>query len=50
MKKKITVFVSNARANRDFATRFMKTFKEQASPSKHYHYAFWRDADILIGE
>ena len=50
MKKKITVFVSYARANRDLATRFLKKFKEQASPSKHYHYAFWRDSDILVGE
>lgn len=50
MKKKITVFVSYARANRDLATRFLKKFKEQASPSKHYYYAFWRDADILVGE
>jgi hypothetical protein len=50
MKKKITVFVSYARANRDLATRFLKKFKEQAAPSKHYHYAFWRDTDILVGE
>jgi len=50
MKKKITVFVSYARANRDLATRFLKKFKEQASPSKQYHYTFWRDADILVGE
>ena len=50
MKKKITVFVSYARANRDLATRFLKKFKEQVAPSKHYSYHFWRDADILVGE
>jgi hypothetical protein len=50
MKKKISVFVSYARANRDLATRFLKKFKEQAAPSRQYHYAFWRDADILVGE
>ncbi len=50
MKNKIKVFVSYARANRDLAIRFLKKFKEQASPSKHYHYIFWRDADILVGE
>ncbi|MDH3503089.1 MAG: toll/interleukin-1 receptor domain-containing protein [Nitrospirota bacterium] len=50
MKKKITVFVSYARANRDLATRFLKKFKEQAAPSKQYHYTFWRDNDILVGE
>ncbi|MGE0474071.1 MAG: toll/interleukin-1 receptor domain-containing protein [Nitrospirales bacterium] len=50
MKKKITVFVSYARANRDLATRLLKKFKEQASPSKQYYYSFWRDNDILVGE
>ncbi|MDR4485507.1 MAG: toll/interleukin-1 receptor domain-containing protein [Nitrospirales bacterium] len=50
MKKNITVFVSYARANRDLATRFLKKFKEQAAPSKQYHYNFWRDNDILVGE
>ena len=50
MKKKITVFVSYARANRDLATRFLKKFKVQAAPSKLYQYVFWRDADILAGE
>lgn len=50
MKKNITIFVSYARANRDLATRFLKKFREQAAPSKHYHYTFWRDNDILIGE
>ncbi|MDR4484345.1 MAG: toll/interleukin-1 receptor domain-containing protein [Nitrospirales bacterium] len=50
MKKNVTVFVSYARANRDLATRFLKKFKEQAAPSKQYHYTFWRDNDILVGE
>ena len=50
MKKKITVLVSYARANRDLATRFLKKFKEQASPSRQYQYVFWRDNDILVGE
>ncbi len=50
MKKKIKVFVSYARANRDLAVRFLQKFKEQAAPSKLYHYVFWRDADILVGE
>ena len=50
MKKKITVFVSYARANRDLATRFLRKFKEQAAPSRQYQYVFWRDNDILVGE
>jgi len=47
MKKNITIFVSYARANRDLATRFLRKFREQAAPSKQYHYTFWRDNDIL---
>lgn len=50
MKKNITIFVSYARANRDLATRFLRKFREQAAPSKQYHYTFWRDNDILVGE
>ena len=50
MKTKITIFVSYARANRDLATRFLRKFREQAIPSKQYHYTFWRDNDILVGE
>lgn len=50
MKQNITIFVSYARANRDLATRFLKKFREQAAPSKQYHYTFWRDHDILVGE
>ena len=50
MKKKIAIFVSYARANRDLATRFLKKFKEQVGPSKQYSYRFWRDADVLVGE
>ena len=42
--------MSCARANRDLAIRFLKHFREQASPSKHYKYAFWRDSDILVSE
>ncbi len=50
MKQKIQVFVSYARANQDLAGRFLKNFREQTAPSKHYHYEFWRDGNILVGE
>lgn len=50
MKKKITVFVSYARANRDLATRFLKAFQEQTRPSRRYQYDFWQDQNILVGE
>jgi hypothetical protein len=50
MKKKIKCFVSYARANKDLANRFMEKFREQAAPSKHYAYSFWRDTDIMVGE
>lgn len=44
------MFVSYSRANRDLIARFLEKFKEQAAPSKPYHYTFWRDNDILVGE
>ncbi len=50
MKKKIKIFVSYARANRDLAIRFLEKFREQATPSKKYKYIFWRDTEILVGE
>ncbi len=50
MKKKIKIFVSYTRANRDLATRFLEKFREQVTPSRNYKYVFWRDAEILVGE
>jgi hypothetical protein len=50
MRKKIKIFVSYARANRDLATRFLEKYREQVGPSKSYKYIFWRDAGILVGE
>jgi hypothetical protein len=50
MKKKIKVFVSYARANRDLAKRFLEKFREQVMPSKKYEYIFWADMEILVGE
>ena len=50
MKKKIKVFVSYARANRNLATRFLEKFREQVAASKKYNYIFWQDTKILVGE
>lgn len=50
MRKRIKIFVSYARANRDLATRFLEKFREQVTPSKKYKYIFWRDTEILVGE
>ena len=50
MKKKINIFLSYARANKELATKFLVKFKEQVSPSKRYDYKFWTDNDILVGE
>jgi hypothetical protein len=50
MRSTVAFFVSYARANKDLAARFVEKFLEQATPSKKYAYAFWRDTDILAGE
>ena len=49
-KKKVKVFVSYARANKELAVRFLTRFRQQVSASKRYAYAFWRDTQILVGE
>ncbi len=48
-KKRITLFVSYARANKVLAGNFLKRFKEQVAPSKTYAYHFWRDSKIPVG-
>lgn len=50
MKKKVNIFLSYARANKELASKFLVKFKEQATPSKKYKYKFWADTDILVGE
>ncbi len=50
MKKKITLFVSYARANKVLAGRFLERFRTQLKAAKRYRYVFWQDTDILVGE
>ena len=50
MRKKINIFVSYARANRNLAVKFLEKFHEQAMASRNYQYSFWRDNQILVGE
>ncbi len=49
-KRPVKFFVSYARANKALAMRFLNHFEEQAVPSRHYAYGFWRDGRILVGE
>ena len=49
-KKKVKVFVSYARANKELAVRFLTRFRQQVSASKRYAYVFWRDTQVLVGE
>jgi hypothetical protein len=49
-KKKVELFVSYARSNKALATRFLRRYEEQTAASGRYHYVFWRDEDILVGE
>ena len=50
MKKTVNIFISYAHANQSLASRFAAQFKEFTRPSKNYHYRFWRDTDLLVGE
>ncbi|MFH1314257.1 MAG: toll/interleukin-1 receptor domain-containing protein [Candidatus Eisenbacteria bacterium] len=50
MRRKVRIFVSYARSNRDLAARFLDRFRDQLAPSKTYNYVFSRDTDILVGE
>lgn len=49
-KKKVELFVSYARSNRNLAGNFLNRYTEQAAASSSYNYRFWRDTDILVGE
>lgn len=49
-RQPVRFFVSYARANKALALRFLGKFEEQAAPSRHYAYGFWRDGRILVGE
>ena len=49
-KRKVTLFVSYARANRVLASKFLDRFRDSVGPARNYSYSFWRDGDILVGE
>ena len=49
-KKKIELFVSYARSNKNLAGTFLGGYREQVAASRHYNYIFWQDTDILVGE
>lgn len=49
-RKPVGFFVSYARANRRLADTFLSHFQELVRPSRRYHYRFWRDTEILVGE
>lgn len=49
-KRKVTLFVSYARANSSLAAKLLAALRQQTGPSKNYAYSFWADGDIEIGE
>ena len=49
-RRKVTFFVSYARANKVLASSFLEKYDEQIRPSKRYDYHLWRDTGILVGE
>jgi hypothetical protein len=50
LRRRVKIFISYARSNRDLAGRFLDKFRDQLAPSRTYNYVFWRDTDILVGE
>jgi hypothetical protein len=48
-KKKITIFISYARRDKNRAIDLLGRFHVQANASKRYDYKFWIDGDILVG-
>ena len=49
-KRKIKIFVSYARSNKNLAKKFLDKYKEQVSASNSFDYHFWQDKNILVGE
>ena len=49
-KRKVEIFVSYARLNKNLARKFMDKYKEQVCASKSLDYHFWQDKNILVGE
>jgi hypothetical protein len=49
-KKKVELFVSYARSNKNLTGNFLHRYMEQAAASSRYDYLFWRDREILVGE
>ncbi|MHC4356880.1 MAG: toll/interleukin-1 receptor domain-containing protein, partial [Planctomycetota bacterium] len=49
-RRKIELFVSYARSNKNLTKNFLDRFEEYVAPSKSYEYVFWQDERILVGE
>jgi hypothetical protein len=49
-RRKIELFVSYARSNKNLAKNFLDRFEEYVAPSKSYEYVSWLDERILVGE
>ncbi|NIS60502.1 MAG: TIR domain-containing protein [Proteobacteria bacterium] len=49
-KRKVELFVSYARSNKNLARNFLDRFKEYVAPSRRYEYIFWQDSKTLVGE
>lgn len=49
-RRKVELFVSYARSNKNLKKNFLDRFEEYAAASKTYEYVFWQDTRILVGE
>ncbi len=50
MKKHISIFVSFSRVNKTLSINLLDRFRYQVAASRNFHYVFWRDTNILVGE
>ncbi len=50
MKRRVSFFVSYAKANKVAVDQFLQLYREQIGASKRFSYALWTDHEIVVGD
>ena len=50
MRFEVLIFVSYSHNNQELANGFLRKLKEYTRPSIKYHYRYWQDKKLLVGE
>lgn len=50
MRVEVKIFVSYSHNNQELADRFLKKLKIYTRPSIKYHYRYWQDSKLIVGE